>query len=165
MDSHILPNIPAAPRRHQPGGSTARPRKGIRPAAHKSPRQARAPKVRLPAPEMPERRTRSTKTKDELQAELDGYTPSPVLSYKPAVQLNGHVAGEVHRWETSRRYFEARIELDMFQTPILMVANGGIGTKLGMLRVVAAGEQIDKALQDIERRREAHGYRKVQVAS
>lgn len=49
----------------------------------------------------------------------------------------------------------------MFETPILLATNGGKGTRLGMMRVVAAGQQIDEALQAIERRREAHGYKRV----
>lgn len=115
-------------------------------------------------PRKTEQAGRRTKPKaDRSQADrladIDGFTPSPLLNYEAAGP--GHEAGKVCRWETDKRYYEARIELDMFQTPILLAANGGKGTRLGMMRVVAAGNQIEQALRAIERRREAHGYVRV----
>jgi hypothetical protein len=103
---------------------------------------------------------KADRTSLQRLAELDGYTASPLLSFRPTPPGQSIPPG-VRRWETSKRYYEARIELDMFGTPILLAANGGKGTRLGMLRVIAAGEQIEQALQVIERRREAHGYVRV----
>lgn len=107
-----------------------------------------------------QRRAKADRTNMERLAEVDGYTPSPLLSFRPAPKGQTITPG-VRRWETKKRYYEARIELDMFGTPILLAANGGKGTRLGMLRVIAAGDQIEQALRAIERRREAHGYVRV----
>lgn len=96
----------------------------------------------------------------QRQADLDGYLGSPVLSFAPPT-YEPAAKDLVRRWETGKRYFETRIERDIFNTPILLAANGGKGTRLGAMRVVAVGEQIPEALQAIARKREAHGYRLV----
>lgn len=121
---------------------------GSRPGRKSS---AKPPKTNRKAP--------ADQTSADRLADLDGFTPAPLLNYEAAGP--DHQAGKVCRWETEKRYYEARIELDMFETPILLATNGGKGTRLGMMRVVAAGQQIDEALQAIERRREAHGYKRV----
>lgn len=66
--------------------------------------------------------------------------------------------GFLRRWETKNRYFEVRVEEDMFETAILTAINGGKGARNGMVRVVAAGQQIAETLRDIQKRRLAHGY-------
>lgn len=128
-------------------------------------RATRAPRKRAhptDAPGITRSRAKADMSDAERLAELDGYRATPILSFKPAATPLANGASEiVRRWETDKRYYEARIELDMFDTPILLVANGGKGTRLGMMRVIAAGDQIEDALQAIARRREAHGYRLV----
>jgi hypothetical protein len=128
-------------------------------SAAESPASRRSRRSKAPATPKIAKKAPADLTQADRLADLDGFTPSPLLNYEPAGP--GHQAGKVCRWETEKRYYEARIELDMFETPILLAANGGKGTRLGMMRVVAAGQQIEEALQAIERRREAHGYVRV----
>lgn len=69
------------------------------------------------------------------------------------------------RWETSQRYYEARIYCDLFGEKVLETVNGGLNTRLGMTRVVAAGDEIPAALAQIDRRRLGHGYTEVSAAA
>jgi hypothetical protein len=67
---------------------------------------------------------------------------------------------QLRRWETETRYYECRIYEDLFGQSILVAANGGKGLRLGMVRVVAVGqEEIDQALCEIAATRLRHGYR------
>jgi hypothetical protein len=67
------------------------------------------------------------------------------------------------RWESNNRYFEVRIQTDLFGQRILTVANGGIGNRLGNIRVVAVDGDIDLAVHQLGRRRLAHNYVEVAV--
>ncbi len=109
------------------------------------------------------RRARTDRSTSEEIAELDGYKATPILNFTPAPDADESAAGRVdlvHRWETDKRYYEVRIERDLWGIETLLVAHGGKGTRLGAMRVVAAGfGQVRDAYQAIKRRREAHGYR------
>lgn len=71
-----------------------------------------------------------------------------------------HIQTQTRRWETATRYYECRVYEDLFGQPILMAVNGAKGSRLGMTRIVAAGqEQIDRVLAKIESTRLKHGYR------
>lgn len=128
-------------------------------AANQGTSVGRSRRAKSISPAAPIKKASADQTEADRLAEIDGFTPSPLLSYEPAGPV--HQAGTVCRWESEKRYYETRIELDLFETPILLAANGGKGTKLGMMRVVAAGQQINEALMAIERRRTAHGYKRV----
>lgn len=128
-------------------------------AAHGLTLAGRALRAKPKAPTITAKKALADQTEAERLADLDGFTPTPLRHYE--VDGPGHLAGKVCRWESEKRYYETRIELDLFETPILLATNGGKGTRLGMVRVVAAGQQINDALQAIERRRQAHGYRRV----
>ena len=69
----------------------------------------------------------------------------------------------VRRWETAARYYEARVEMDLFDQCILTTINGGLGNRLGNLRVVAVDDQVAPMLTTIEKLRLAHGYVEVKT--
>lgn len=65
----------------------------------------------------------------------------------------------VRRWETKTRYFEVWVYTDLLGDKILAAANGGMGTRLGMVRILAVGEDsIAEQLAQVEKRRLRHGY-------
>lgn len=70
----------------------------------------------------------------------------------------GAPAADSCRWETPNRYYEARVERDLFGESILLAINGGKNSHRGMARVVAVGDGIPPALASIAKRRRAHGY-------
>lgn len=73
---------------------------------------------------------------------------------------------QTRRWETATRYYECRVYEDLFGQSVLMAANGGKGSRLGMTRIVAAGQaQIATALAEIEATRLRHGYRERLIRS
>lgn len=66
---------------------------------------------------------------------------------------------QTRRWETATRYYECRVYEDLFGLPVLAAINGGKGSRLGMTRIVAAGQaQIDAALGEIAAARLRRGY-------
>ena len=69
----------------------------------------------------------------------------------------------VRRWETVDRYYEARVEIDLFDQCILTTINGGLGNRLGNSRVVAVDDQVAPMLTTIEKLRLAHGYVEVKT--
>lgn len=68
------------------------------------------------------------------------------------------LGGSVRRWETIDRYYEARIDVDLFGHIVLTTINGGIGNRLGQVRVVAIDTEVSSAMQKIAKRRLARGY-------
>lgn len=67
---------------------------------------------------------------------------------------------QTRRWETATRYYECRVYEDLFGLPVLAAINGGKGSRLGMVRIVAAGRaQVRQALAEIEAARLRRGYR------
>lgn len=62
------------------------------------------------------------------------------------------------RWESKSRYFEVRIEHDLFGQRILTAINGGLRSQLGHAKVIAVGRDIEAAVREIEKRRLAHKY-------
>lgn len=62
------------------------------------------------------------------------------------------------RWETSDRYFEVRVQIDLFGQRVLTAINGGLGNRLGSCRVLAVNDEIEDAIRTIERRRLSHHY-------
>lgn len=142
----------------RPTRATTHARRQARP--HTTPKTPRNVSRREPRAERgTEAKARADRSSQEKLAELDGYKATPILSF-PATADN-EISCLTKRWETRLRYYEIRIEKDIFGTPVLMATNGGKGTKLGMMRVVAVGAQIKEALDAIVRRREAHGYKLV----
>ncbi len=66
---------------------------------------------------------------------------------------------QTRRWETATRYYECRVYDDLFGQPVLMAVNGGKGSRLGMTRIVAAGQaQVDAVLGEIAAARSRRGY-------
>ena len=70
---------------------------------------------------------------------------------KPSVEF-------LRRWESNTRYFEVRVELDLFGCRTLTAINGGRGNRLGKCEVLAVNTGIDEMIQDIEKRRAKHRY-------
>ncbi len=74
------------------------------------------------------------------------------------------LAAPVHRvrWEhaAKRRYYEARLVRDLWGDQVIISAWGGVGSALGreVMRPVVSRVKWMDALDDIARRRRAHGY-------
>lgn len=72
----------------------------------------------------------------------------------------------IRRWETASRYYETRIDVDLYDNQVLRKIWGGRSTKRGGQRVVAiGGESCRKALLAIEIERARNGYTEVYPVS
>lgn len=70
------------------------------------------------------------------------------------------------RWETSTRYYEARIVSDLFGNLVLEKIWGSLHSHLGGHQVVAVGaEDCQRVLLVIEKERSHRGYKDVSVES
>lgn len=81
------------------------------------------------------------------------------LSSKNTVQNGCQPSIEIRRrWESSTRYFEVRVEMDLFGCRMLTAINGGRGNRLGKCEVLAVNTGIDEMIKDIEKRRTKRKY-------
>ncbi len=71
------------------------------------------------------------------------------------------------RWETSTKYYEARLVRDLLEDWVLVVSRGGKTSRLGALRTlfVSSEEEGMKKIAALEKVRTRRGYVRVPVHS
>lgn len=69
---------------------------------------------------------------------------------------------QFRRWETEVRFYETRVEADLFGELILYTIRGGKYNRHGWMLAVACGkEAIEKKIREIEKVRIRRGYTEV----
>jgi hypothetical protein len=75
-----------------------------------------------------------------------------------------HTMPQLHRWETSTRYYLALVQQDLFGSWELLRMWGGKGSSRGGALCEPAADELHalSLLDDTARRRERRGYRKTE---
>jgi hypothetical protein len=76
-------------------------------------------------------------------------------------------AQHVIRWETQDRYMQASIQLDLLGDVVVVIAQGGLHSRRGMLRTVAVANATagEAYIASLHKRRLRRGYKLVNAGA